>query len=106
MGFHKGEKVRMRINAFRGDDEIELGFPESWDVKECRMAGHDRPALSEDAMRSALQSPIGTPRLSEMARGAKKVCILFDDIAKPTPTSRIIPFARSLLVARDNTLSS
>jgi nickel-dependent lactate racemase len=88
----KVKKVKMRINAFRSDEEIELGFPESWDITECRMAGHDKPSLSDDEMRSALRSPIGTPRLSEMAKGAKKVCILFDDIAKPTPTSRIIPF--------------
>jgi len=106
VGLHKVQKVRMCINAFREDNEIELGFPEGWDVTECRMAGHDTPVLSEDEMRSALHEPIGTPRLSQLAKGAKEVCILFDDIAKPTPTSRIIPFARSLLVARDNTLSS
>jgi nickel-dependent lactate racemase len=86
------QKVRMHVNAFRGDEEIELSFPENWDVTECRMAGHNRPSLSDDEMRSALQSPIGTPRLREMAKGAKKVCILFDDIPKPTPTSRIMPF--------------
>jgi nickel-dependent lactate racemase len=73
-------------------EEIELGFPENWDITECRMAGHDKPSLSDDEMRSALQSTIGTPRLSEMAKGVKKVCILFDDIPKPTPTSRIMPF--------------
>jgi nickel-dependent lactate racemase len=92
MGSQKVKKAKMHINAHRGDNEIELGFPESWDITECRMAGHDKPSLPEDEMRSALQSPIGTPRLSEMAKGAKKVCILFDDIAKPTPADRIIPF--------------
>jgi nickel-dependent lactate racemase len=86
------QKVKTRINAFRGDNEIELRFPENWDVTECRMAGHNKPSLSDDEMRSALQSPIGTPRLSEMAKGTKKVCILFDDITKPTPTSHIMPF--------------
>jgi nickel-dependent lactate racemase len=86
------QKVKMRIHAFRGDEEIELGFPENWDITERRMAGHDKPSLSDDEMRSALQSPIGTPRLSEMAKGAKKVCIIFDDIAKPTPVSRVMPF--------------
>src|SRR5512136_404917 len=92
MGMVKVDKVRMRINAFRTDEEIELKFPSGWDITECRMAGHDKPALSDDEMRSALQNTIGTPRLREMAKGAKKVCILFDDIPKPTPTSRIIPF--------------
>ncbi len=92
MGLERVKNVKICINAHRGDNEIELGFPENWDITECRMAGHNRPALSEDQMRSALQNPIGTPRLSGMARGAKKVCIIFDDICRPTPTGRIIPF--------------
>ena len=56
------------------------------------MAGHDRPALSEEQMRAALHNPIGSPRLSELAGGKKEVCHLFDDLPKPTPTSRIVPF--------------
>jgi nickel-dependent lactate racemase len=91
MGLQKVKKAKMRINAFRGDEEIELGFPGNWDITECRMAGHDKLSLPEDEMRSALQSPIGTPRLSEMAKGAKKVCIIFDGVERPTPASRIIP---------------
>lgn len=86
------QELKMRVNAFYGDDEIELSFPENWEVKEYRMAGHDSPCLSDDEMRSALRSPIGTPRLSELARDAKEVCILFDDMPKPTPASRIMPF--------------
>jgi len=85
-------KVRMPINAFFGDDELEVSFPGNWDVRECRMAGHDRPALSDEQMRQALANPIGSPRLRERARGAQKVCILFDDIPKPTPVDRIAPF--------------
>ena len=72
MGMVKVKKVKLRINAFRSDEEIELGFPESWDITECRMAGHDKPALTDDEIRSAMQNPIGTPRLSEMAKGAKR----------------------------------
>jgi nickel-dependent lactate racemase len=84
--------VRMRVNAFFGDDEIELCFPDNWEVAECLMAGHNKPPLSGDEMREALQNPYGTPRLSEMAKGAKEVCIVFDDLPKPTPTSDIVPF--------------
>ena len=86
------QRIKMRVKAFFGDDEIELSFPENWDIKECLMAGHDKPPLSDDEMRRALRSPVGTPRLSEMAKGAKEACIVFDDIPKPTPTSRIAPF--------------
>ncbi len=86
------QKIRLRVNAFFGDDEIELAFPANWDIQECRMAGHDRSPLSDEAMRAAMQTPYGTQRLSDMARNARQVCILFDDIPKPTPASRIVPF--------------
>lgn len=84
--------IKMQVNAFFGDDIIELALPDNWDVRECRMAGHDATPLTDDEMRDAMLNPIGTPRLSELARGAGQVCILFDDIPKPTPTSRIVPF--------------
>jgi len=86
------KRIGMRVNAFFGDDEIELWFPENWDVKECLMAGHNRQPLSDEDMRRALRSPLGTPRLAEMAKGCKEVCIVFDDLPKPTPASRIVPF--------------
>jgi nickel-dependent lactate racemase len=85
-------KVKMTVNAFFGDDEIEIAFPDNWQVQQCLMAGHDKPRLSDDEMRHALQHPIGTPRLSELARGKEQVCIIFDDIPKPTQTSDIVPF--------------
>ncbi len=86
------QTIKMQVNAFFGDDIIELAIPDGWDVQECRMAGHDATPLSDDEMRDAVRNAIGTPRLCEMARGAREVCILFDDIPKPTPTSRIVPF--------------
>ncbi len=86
------QSVRMLVNAFFGDDEIELVFPENWIVKECRIAGHDKLPLSDDEMRQALQKPFGTPRLQEMAKKDDQVCIIFDDLPKPTPVSRIAPF--------------
>ena len=84
--------VSMRINAFFGDDLIDLAFPDNWAVEVCRMAGHDRPPLSEEELRNALRNPIGSPRLSELAKGKKEVCILFDDIPKPTPTGAVAPY--------------
>ena len=92
-------KVRMHVNAFFGDNEIELCFPENWAVTECRIAGHDKPPLTDDEMRKALQKPYGSPLLSELAKDAKEVCILFDDLPKPTPTKDIVPFVLEQLHA-------
>jgi nickel-dependent lactate racemase len=86
------QKVSLRVGTWFGEREIELAFPTHWEVVECRMGGHDKPALTDAEMRAALQNPIGSPRLRELAQDKKEVVILFDDLPKPTPTSRIVPF--------------
>jgi nickel-dependent lactate racemase len=55
------------------------------------MAGHDRLQLSYEEARQALQSPLDSPRLSELA-GGEQACIIIDDMPKPKPASRIVPF--------------
>jgi lactate racemase len=87
-----GKRVRFTINAFFGDDEIDAEFPEDWAVAECRMAGHGAEPMCADQIRAALANPVGTPRLRDMARGKERVCIIFDDLPKPTRTDRIAPF--------------
>ena len=84
--------VSLHVSGWFGEREIELAFPDTWEVMESRMAGHDKPALTDEEMREALRKPFGTPRLSELAKSKKKAIILFDDLTKPTPASRIIPF--------------
>ena len=88
----EAKRVSLRVAGWFGEREIELAFPSHWEVTERRMAGHDKPALTDDQMRAALQNPIGTPRLSDLAKGKKQAVVLFDDTPKPTPASRIVPF--------------
>ncbi|RMF92224.1 MAG: nickel-dependent lactate racemase [Nitrospinota bacterium] len=86
------QTIRIPIKAWYGDEEMELQFPETWEVHECRMAGHDAPPLSEEQLREALRHPVGTEPLREMARGKKQVVILFDDLTRPAPTWKILPY--------------
>jgi len=44
-----------------------------------------------DAVLSALNKPIGAPRLGEMARAAQSVVVLVDDVTRPTPQSELLP---------------
>lgn len=86
------QTIRIPVKAWYGDEELELQFPEVWEVKECRMAGHDIPALTDEQIHEALQRPLGTKPLGQMAHGKKQVVILFDDLARPTPTWKVLPF--------------
>ncbi len=74
-----------------GDTELELEFPDSWEVVVPRMAGEKAPKLTSQQIRDAIGKPIGTPRLAEMARGKKEVCIIFDDLTRPTKADAIVP---------------
>ncbi len=74
-----------------GDTELELELPDSWEVIVPRMAGEKAPKLSDGQIKDALRKPIGTPRLAEMAKGKKDVCIIFDDLTRPTKADKIVP---------------
>ncbi len=85
-------KIKIPIKAWYGEEELALHFPDQWDVRECKMAGHDTPALSDDQLREQLANPYGTEPLHKLAKGKKKIVILFDDLTRPAPTGRILPF--------------
>ena len=91
--------IRIPTHAWYGDREMELPFPASWQVEECRMAGHDAPALHDDQLRDQLNQPLGTPPLRELAQGRKQAVILFDDLTRPAPTWRILPMVLAELHA-------
>jgi len=91
--------VRVSQLAWYGDTELEIDFPDSWDVTVCRMHGHDASPLSEDAIRKAFCNPIGTKTIRELAKGKKEVVILFDDMTRATPSAVMIPYVLEELAA-------
>ena len=52
-----------------------------------------------DRIRELIGSPIGRPPLRELARGCKETAIIFDDLTRPTPVSRVLPFVLEELAA-------
>ena len=75
-----------------GDTELELDFPDSWEVVVPKMAGWDAPKLTDKQIREAFRNPIGTRRIAELARGKKEVCIIFDDLTRPTKIDELVPY--------------
>lgn len=76
--------VRLRVAGWFDERDIELAFPSTWEVTECRMAGHDKPALTDEQMREALRNPkpLRHPPAERTGRGKQKAVILFDDLPK------------------------
>ncbi|MXV74080.1 DUF2088 domain-containing protein [Candidatus Poribacteria bacterium] len=76
-------------SAWYGDEELTLNFPTGWEVEV--LGPQDAPALSDTQIEQAFAEPIGTPRISELAKGKKSAAIVVDDLSRPTPAAKVIP---------------
>ena len=84
--------VKLPQFPWYGDTELELDFPDPWEVIVPQMAGKDAPKLSDKEIRTAFLNPIGTPRIAELARNKKEVVIIFDDLTRPTKIDELLPY--------------
>ena len=75
--------------AWYGDEELTLNFPTGWEVEV--LGPKDAPVLSDTQIEQAFAEPIGTPRISALAKGKKSAAIVVDDLSRPTPAAKVIP---------------
>ncbi len=72
--------------------ERALKFPDRWEVDNLTSPGFEKPGLSPAEINARLISPVAGPTLEEMARGKKQAVVVFDDMTRPTPVSKVVPF--------------
>jgi nickel-dependent lactate racemase len=74
-----------------GKEEIEVSIPRKNYL--ATLMPKYRPGAEDEAgeIRRALENPIGTKRLREIARGKKNAVIVVNDITRPTATYRLLP---------------
>lgn len=87
-------ELTMRAKAWYGDETVALPIPDTWNVATSRPA-HTTPMTSAE-MGGAIDDPVGSAPLREVAANAGSAVIIVEDMTRPTPTSRII----SLLLER------
>ncbi|MBN1399490.1 MAG: DUF2088 domain-containing protein, partial [Anaerolineae bacterium] len=75
----------------------ELSFPDGWDLTVAQMKGG--PDIGDEGIRRALAEPIGAPTLREVAQGRRDAAILIDDLTRPTPSYRVLPYILEELAA-------
>lgn len=84
----------------------EIAFPDHWDVEIFESAGLKKEAITDEAVSSAFAKPIASPHLEELAKDAEDAVIIFDDITRPTPISRVLPWVLRALekggIKKDN----
>lgn len=80
-------------------DKFEMTFPDSWRVSVAEMKGG--PDIGDAGIRAAFAAPIGSPPLRELAKGRRSAAILVDDLSRPTPAFRLLPYLLEELAAAD-----
>jgi len=68
-----------------------LHIPENLPVTRLSVPSMEPQDSEEEIVRKALSAPIGTPTLSELARGKRGALIVVDDVSRPTPIHRFAP---------------
>lgn len=82
--------VEIPWGAWYGTGSLSLSFPERFELFPYPLP--EAEDLSEAALREALEDPIGSPTLGEIARGRSSVAVAVDDLTRPTPAGRIMPW--------------
>ena len=75
-----------------GADKIFFSLPKRWNL----ISNQDKPPIPGATdpvaeIRRALDHPIGSPRIEELARPGMEVVLLFDDLQRPTPVHFALP---------------
>src|SRR6266849_1494554 len=81
----------MRITLDYGRTGLEVDLPEERIVGPLAIRPAEPLANPDAAVALALQNPIGSRPLAEVARGRKNACILVCDITRPVPNRTILP---------------
>ncbi|HEV2945931.1 MAG TPA: nickel-dependent lactate racemase [Gemmataceae bacterium] len=83
--------IRVRITLDYGRTGLEVDLPDDRVVGPLAIRPAGPLANPEEAVAKALQQPIGSRPLAELARGRKNACILVCDITRPVPNRLILP---------------
>lgn len=81
----------MKVELLYGRDGITVNVQDDIGVTVIRK--HPMTPLTDplQAVGQALENPVKSPPLSELARGKKNVCILICDITRPVPNGTLLP---------------
>jgi len=86
------QNVKMREKEHYGDEETVYDFPDGWEIDVLKQNNHDESSLTRGQIDDALDHPIGTKSITDLARGKNgRICILHDDLTRPTPAYQIVP---------------
>jgi nickel-dependent lactate racemase len=87
-----GDRVKnMSVELLYGRTGITVRLPDG--IRATVVRKHPMILIRNpvQAVKQALEKPVGSPPLAEMARGGKTACILICDITRPVPNGTLLP---------------
>jgi nickel-dependent lactate racemase len=89
-----GKKGNMSMAHYvnYGNKKIDFSLPKGWNL----ISAEDKPPVPGvtdpiQEIKRALDHPIGSPKIEELARPGMDVVLLFDDLQRPTPAHLALP---------------
>jgi nickel-dependent lactate racemase len=89
-----GKKGNIEMNHYVNYErkKIDFSLPKGWNL----ISAEDKPPVPGVAdaiqeIKRALDHPIGSPKIEELARPGMDVVLLFDDLQRPTPVHLALP---------------
>lgn len=89
------ETVIIPWGAWYESEPRRLAFPNRYELFAPPVPGG--PRLDDEAIREALERPVGSPPLAELARGRSSVAVAVDDLTRPTPAGRVLSWVLETL---------
>ncbi len=74
-----------------GKEKVELELPDSTAVLESKAVEYVPKGTQEELVQKALENPIGSVPVSELAKGKKKIVIVTSDHTRPVPSKVTLP---------------
>ena len=83
----------MKINIPYGKKNIELELPDDDNIEmvDCLLDLYKPEVTEEELVKAALDNPVSSKRLSELAAGKKNIVIIASDHTRPVPSKIIMP---------------
>jgi nickel-dependent lactate racemase len=78
-------KIPLHHNLWSADRTLILELPDRWNTEILQMKGDGARILGGEDYRKALVP------LEQQAKGRKEICVLFDDLSRPTRASLVLP---------------
>ncbi len=88
--------ISLRWQAWYGDRDQSLQFPNTWQAKQFNPVGGED--IGEKGLRRAFANPIGTSPIAQLAQGKRNAVVVIDDLTRPTPGRRLLPLVIEELV--------